>query len=111
MEVAAFRTCDASLHVAGIKLPAHLEYADNIMLLSQPTAAQHLLDATHTTVAPLGLHIVPAKLSCLVFSPVDIAINGQPVPSANPANFHVLGFWLAPDTWHVHQHHLEEKLR
>ena len=29
----------------------------------------------------------------------------------DPTDFHILGFWLTPNSWHAHQHHLEEKLR
>ena len=92
MDLAAFHARDLALHVAGVKLPAHLKYADDITLLSQPSAAQHLLDATRAAVAPLGLHIAPVKSSYLASSPISLTINSTPVPPANPNNFRVLGF-------------------
>ena len=118
------RICDAERKVqlesleffhSECRIPHHLEYADDLTLITSSTEEASLLgEAIMTELAPLGLTISAPKSAYATLqldeSP-PVVWNGTPVQWVDSHPLRILGFWFDMRGWQAHCQHLEDDIR
>ena len=99
MHVATHMAFSCTLSIAGIRVSLHLEYTNNITLLTQPHSMQYTLDAVASAIALLDLCVSSIKSTLLFSSPqLTLELDDMLIPQADTDSFLILGFWILPDS-------------